>query len=81
MKVNKILIVIGILSVIFGFFMIMKGNLVGIVLFLVGASLGVVALMRVRSAAGYENDDFGFHGIGGTGRQQTEVSKKEKERI
>ena len=81
MKINKILLILAVATLIGSFAMIMNGKLFGIVLFLVGACFGVVALMRVRSAAGYENDDFGFNGIGGTGRQQSEVSKKEKDRI
>ena len=78
MKVNKILIILGILSVILGFFMIMKGNLVGMILFVLGVCLGMVAIMRTRDAAGYGNDDVGFNGLGGQGRQQSEVEKRKK---
>ena len=81
MRIHNILVILAVVTVIGGIGLIMNGNLFGIVMFLVGASFGVVALMRIRSAAGYENDDFGFNGVGGTGRQQSEVNRKEKDRL
>ena len=76
MKANKILLVLALLSLIVGFVLIMNSKLIGVVLFLVAVSLGIISLMRMRKAAGYGNDDVGFNGIGGTGRQQSEIEKK-----
>ena len=76
MKANKIMLVLAGLSLIGGIVMIVSGMLSGVLLFLLSIGLGMVALMRARSAAGYGNDDVGFNGIGGTGRQQSEVEKK-----
>ena len=64
------------LSLIGGIVMIVSGMLSGVLLFLLSVGLGMVAMMRARNAAGYGNDDVFFNGIGGTGRQQSEVEKK-----
>ena len=64
-----------------GFALILNGKLIGVLLLLAGFGIGVFYVMKARDAAGYTNDDVAFNGIGGTGRQQSEVAKKEKERI
>ena len=76
MKANEIMLVLAGLSLIGGIVMIVSGMLSGVLLFLLSVGLGMVALMRTRNAAGYGNDDVGFNGIGGTGRQQSEVEKR-----
>ena len=76
MKVNKILLLLAALTLIIGFVLILKSNLWGMLLFVVACCLAMVAFMRMRDAAGYGNDDVFFNGVGGTGRQQTEVEKK-----
>ena len=76
MKANKIMLVLAGLSLIGGIVMIVSGMLSGVLLFLLSVGLGMVAMMRARNAAGYGNDDVFFNGIGGTGRQQSEVEKK-----
>ena len=75
MKGNKVLLILAALAVIGAFLMIANGNLTGVLVFLIAACLGMVAMMRTRNAAGYGNDDAGFNGIAGTGRQQSEVEK------
>ena len=76
MKANKIMLILAGLSLIGGIVMIVSGMLSGVLLFLLSVGLGMVAMMRARNAAGYGNDDVFFNGIGGTGRQQSEVEKK-----
>ena len=81
MKMGKILLILAILAFIGGFLLIMNGKLAGVLLLLAAFAIGVFSLMKARSNAGYDNEDVFFNGVGGTGRQQSEVSKKEKERI
>ena len=81
MKTGKIILILVIAAAIGGFALIVSGKLVGVVLLLAAFGIGVFSVMKARDAAGYENDDAFFNGIGGTGRQQSEVSRKEKERI
>lgn len=81
MKMGKIILILAIAALIGGFLLIMNGKLIGIVLLLAAFAVGVFSMMKARNAAGYDNDDVFFNGIGGTGRQQSEVSKKEKDRI
>ena len=75
MKGNKVLLILAALTVVGAFLMIANGNITGVLLFLIAACLGMVAMMRTRDAAGYGNDDVGFNGIAGTGRQQSEMEK------
>ena len=76
MKINKILLILAAVALILGLYMLISGNLWGVVLFLAALGMGMVSMMRTRNAAGYGNDDVLFNGIGGTGRQQAEVEKK-----
>ena len=76
MKANKIMLALAGLFLIVGFALIMSSNLWGAVLFVASVCLVMVAFMRMRDEAGYGNDDAGFNGIGGTGRQQSEVEKR-----
>jgi len=75
MKITKVLIAFGIVSLIGGFALIVSGKLWGIVLFVLGISLGLIAVVRARKSAGYDSDDVFFNGIASTGRQQSEVTK------
>ena len=81
MKKNILIAVIAIAALIGGFALILNGKLIGVLLLLAAFAIGVFHVMKARNAAGYTNDDVGFNGIDGTGRQQSEVTKKEKNRI
>ncbi len=78
---SKVFAILAIVCLIGGFALIMNGKLIGVLLILVAFGIGVFSMMKARDAAEYTNDDFGLNGIGGTGRQQSEVIKKEKDRI
>ena len=81
MKTNKVILILAIAALIGGFVLIMNSKRIGVLLILAAFGIGAFSVMKARNAAGYGNDDVFFNGIGGTGRQQSEVSKKEKERI
>ena len=76
MKGNKVLLIMAAVLAVPGLIITLSGNLWGIALLLFCVSMVMVAMMRARSAAGYGNDDVGFNGLGGQGRQQSEVEKR-----
>ena len=78
---TKIWIAAAVVCLIAGLALLISGKMVGVLLFLAAFGIGVFGVMKARDAAGYTNDDAFFNGIGGTGRQQSEAAKKEKERI
>ena len=78
---TKIWIAAAVVCLIGGLALLIGGKMIGVVLFLAAFGIGVFGVMKARDAAGYTNDDAFFNGISGTGRQQSEAAKKEKERI
>ena len=81
MKTNKLVLILAIAALIGGFVLIMNSKLIGVLRILAAFGVGAFYMIKMRKAAGYKSDDVFFNGIGGTGRQQSEVIKKEKERI
>ena len=81
MKTNKLVLILAIAALIGGFVLIMNSKLIGVLLILAAFGVGAFYMIKKRKAAGYKSDDVFYNGIGGTGRQQSEVIKKEKERI